>query len=698
MSGRNRSRSAIEWQDIVASSYVVGTDLIECDYLTHQEALDNLPLTGGGIYTLPGTYSPTVTITLPDKNVKMDFGNGAIFSVSTAMTLFTVPNGLTARRYYDFCHLTTTTNSLANQKFIELADSESRGVVRLYACTMTGWNVVFNVSAADLDYITPVDLFTYDCWFAPATGRSDNRLVQTVNPAGSYTNGCVLWATNTFFNEEDAVGAGYQFDDGFDLICTGFVYFLLRGTCKFDGLQGPVQLWSAGVFGVGAAQLELKSGNYWANQVVTGAHASFVVITLSGSKWEYRTNIQSQAAIIANTPNCVIDIRNISGLVAAVVVDVLSTASRCVISGNFIGGDPATAAIRLNSCLHTRIYNSYFAATGTHNTVLETGTADYTWISSSPGIASGAGAVFTGSSSFMEEEQTFNCYLQLNSATELLLARDKGKFYAVNGELEALDSPGFTITNTDNLISNTGADAGAAPAINNLYYVYVSSRHASFAPRQIRLSATAPSTTRGIEMLGTTGNALNWRFVGFVYAWSNGGTVNFRNDEAARTVINRYNQRDLSLRGRPGYVNDNAITTFTKAPTAGWVLINGGVGDNIYYIDDGRNNAVCGCGAEIGIVDSAADFWYIGIGVDTAVSAEIVAQSPYDGAGLACEFDSPQLTHIVPTVNPGNIRSLFFLLWNDGANNVTIYADEGRTPSGQAFDMPETQIWATVKG
>ena len=41
-----RQRSSIEWQDIVAATYVVGKDLVECDYLDHQEAVNNLPVEG----------------------------------------------------------------------------------------------------------------------------------------------------------------------------------------------------------------------------------------------------------------------------------------------------------------------------------------------------------------------------------------------------------------------------------------------------------------------------------------------------------------------------------------------------------------------------------------------------------------------------------------------------------------------------
>lgn len=52
-----RSRSAIEFQDVVAATYVVGTDLIECDYLSLAEAISNLPAANGTIFILPGTFA-----------------------------------------------------------------------------------------------------------------------------------------------------------------------------------------------------------------------------------------------------------------------------------------------------------------------------------------------------------------------------------------------------------------------------------------------------------------------------------------------------------------------------------------------------------------------------------------------------------------------------------------------------------------
>jgi len=70
MPSKHRS-SIIKNQDVAAATFVVGDDSEVADFLTIQEALDNLPPEGGTIFVLEGTYSISVTLTLPNKPVKI---------------------------------------------------------------------------------------------------------------------------------------------------------------------------------------------------------------------------------------------------------------------------------------------------------------------------------------------------------------------------------------------------------------------------------------------------------------------------------------------------------------------------------------------------------------------------------------------------------------------------------------------------
>lgn len=81
-----RSRNAIEFGDVAAATLIVGKDLIEADFLTIQEAIANLPSTGGTIYVMEGTYSvPAGGFVLPDKPVRIEgSGNGTVIDLAGA--------------------------------------------------------------------------------------------------------------------------------------------------------------------------------------------------------------------------------------------------------------------------------------------------------------------------------------------------------------------------------------------------------------------------------------------------------------------------------------------------------------------------------------------------------------------------------------------------------------------------------------
>ena len=71
-----RSRSGIEFSDVAAATFVVGKDLIEADFLTIQEALDNLPPDGGMIFVLEGIYSIASTISITKSGTRI-VGSGS---------------------------------------------------------------------------------------------------------------------------------------------------------------------------------------------------------------------------------------------------------------------------------------------------------------------------------------------------------------------------------------------------------------------------------------------------------------------------------------------------------------------------------------------------------------------------------------------------------------------------------------------
>lgn len=64
-----RSRAALENVDVAAATFVVGSDLVECDFLSIQEAINNAPSAGADIYVLPGTYTMPAGLVSVDRPI-----------------------------------------------------------------------------------------------------------------------------------------------------------------------------------------------------------------------------------------------------------------------------------------------------------------------------------------------------------------------------------------------------------------------------------------------------------------------------------------------------------------------------------------------------------------------------------------------------------------------------------------------------
>lgn len=191
----------------------------------------------------------------------------------------------------------------------------------------------------------------------------------------------------------------------------------------------------------------------------------------------------------------------------------------------------------------------------------------------------------------------FQGRMQRDSTTQVSLQRYQGDTVDVNGESVSLGSGGIALATTDNLINSTGGDTGGSMAINTLYYVYLSNSSASTFATDLRASTTAPSSYNGVKYLGTSGNAANWRFVGYVRTISNAGTPNFADSETQRLVINYYNRRALKLR-----VTDSTNNwTWT---TNSWESWNSSTSNRVEFISNNENSVeflfCCSAGNSLG--------------------------------------------------------------------------------------------------
>jgi hypothetical protein len=189
--------------------------------------------------------------------------------------------------------------------------------------------------------------------------------------------------------------------------------------------------------------------------------------------------------------------------------------------------------------------------------------------------------------------------IQWDSTTQVSLQRYIGDTVEVNGLNLSMGSSGIALKTSDDLINSDGSDnTGVSMVASTLYYVYLSNANASPFPTQLRASATKYVSVNGVRYLGSSGNAANWRFIGYVRT---DGSTHFVDSDTQRFVVNYYNRRLARLFSCPGYVNDNLQTSYTTASTT-WVAANGGTGAKLEYIANGEDAIdVCCSGFSIGV-------------------------------------------------------------------------------------------------
>lgn len=281
--------------------------------------------------------------------------------------------------------------------------------------------------------------------------------------------------------------------------------------------------------------------------------------------------------------------------------------------------------------------------------------------------------------------------LVYTGATDLGLVPHGGSLIEVNGEIVDVGS-GLYLLNTDNLISSTGADAGAAPAATTLYYAYVSNSLASFAPGDLRLSATAPTGIHGgLSLgtnpkgddfyLGTSGNARHWRFVGLVRTV---GSSQFAFSDTQRLVASYYNRQPWQLLAVPAYADGNSATSYTTTSTT-WARANAGTGNKVEWLSFGDEcfsllaRSLCGN-------SGSGNATRIGIGYDSTTSARVEAAHNSGTAAISIAADYVY----TPTVGYHYCELLICV----SAGTGTYYADDAR--AGSAADPYLTYLMGVV--
>lgn len=152
----------------------------------------------------------------------------------------------------------------------------------------------------------------------------------------------------------------------------------------------------------------------------------------------------------------------------------------------------------------------------------------------------------------------FEPRLVIASTTQLKLSLGVGFDIEIAGNI--LQASAFANLDTsDNLIDSSGGDAGAAMAAGTTYHIYLSNSSPATFPLSMRGSTTAPSTLNGVYYLGTSGDAVYWRYAGIVHT---DASTHFNDSLTKRNVASYYNRLARELFVCPNYNDNNAQTTY----------------------------------------------------------------------------------------------------------------------------------------
>ena len=256
--------------------------------------------------------------------------------------------------------------------------------------------------------------------------------------------------------------------------------------------------------------------------------------------------------------------------------------------------------------------------------------------------------------------------MDYSTTTTVKLNAFTGQYVEVNGSFVDCSS-GLTLATGDDLITSTGADSGGAMGASTLYYVYVSNASASYAASSLRASTTAPNAFNGVKYLGTSENAANWRFVGWVYT---SVSTTFTDSDTSRCVVNYYNRLRKRLFICPNYNDNNVSTTYTFNSNGVWSSSFAGAGVTSYvdYISNGEDSVSwILSGALIPAATAAAN---LGFGDDSNSTASCYAY-------FAPNVFSTHTAHWIGTPAVGR-RTGYMLALTSDANNATVYADAVR--------------------
>jgi len=165
-------------------------------------------------------------------------------------------------------------------------------------------------------------------------------------------------------------------------------------------------------------------------------------------------------------------------------------------------------------------------------------------------------------------------------------------------------------------------------------------------------------------------------------------TTTTEDSEAKRFVYNVNNQVPRSMLGTLGYVDDNAVATFTFLSLNVWAALNGGTGNKCEWIN-GLTETVFLAGAAL-YSAGAGSYLMTGIGIDTTTSASFIVSQNEVAGGACFEKSNNKSVQFAAGYHYSSLNGAVV-----SANvSATIYRDDSRF--GGTVDPLRTFISASI--
>lgn len=351
-------------------------------YTTIKAAVD----AGKRYLLIKGQHTVTVGSSFGDSNYTIAWAPDAKVLLVGAITLFSVPDGLTEERYYHFHTPTVEGDDTAAQTFFKSLDTNSYPVPYIHDPYIEGVNRILHFAAGDETWTRAYRGYIEGGKILPIPSRSDNEFLKMDVAHGNFMFPGGIWITRTMmYDQVDFQNGGWKIDCDGDLILDD-VFITLDGHCHIAGgaLIGSLNLYSKAFLSDGTDSLEVHGNVWWGTSWWDWVYCIGIALKLDQS-WSIVGIYLSKSNLTFNAIGCTVGHVSTAGAayVPAVGVDVLAGAHDCLIESS-VFCDFATAAIR-SAATGTRVVGSKFNVVA-GKAIVDTGAGDFTLVTGCKGL------------------------------------------------------------------------------------------------------------------------------------------------------------------------------------------------------------------------------------------------------------------------------------------------------------------------